>query len=189
MSCGQQSVTRWQAGADQLPRARRARARVRPGRSASPGPGASLHAEEDRGYGAIQSTRPQTVGYGLNDSPAGLAAWVVEKWRGWTDSGGDLDATISRDFLLTVVTLYWATQTIASSMRDYADNRWLAAELGPADAVTVPTAVAVFAHQFIDDGTPPREWAGSGLHLPTNEPSGPGAAVIGMAGVRRSGGA
>jgi pimeloyl-ACP methyl ester carboxylesterase len=114
---------------------------------------------DDRGYGAIQSTRPQTVGYGLNDSPAGLAAWVLEKWRGWADSGGDLDATFSRDFLLTVVTLYWATQTITSSMRDYVDNRWLAAELGPADIVTVPTAVAVFAHQYIDDGNPPREWA------------------------------
>jgi pimeloyl-ACP methyl ester carboxylesterase len=60
---------------------------------------------------------------------------------------------------LTVLTLYWATQTITSTMRDYVDNRWLAAELGPADAVTVPTAVAVFAHQFTDDGTPPREWA------------------------------
>jgi pimeloyl-ACP methyl ester carboxylesterase len=57
-----------------------------------------------------------------------------------------------------VVTLYWVTQTIASSMRDYVDNRWLADELSLADAVTVPTAVAVF-HQFIDDGTPPREWA------------------------------
>jgi pimeloyl-ACP methyl ester carboxylesterase len=115
--------------------------------------------DEDRGYGAIQSTRPQTVSYGLTDSPAGLAAWIVEKWRGWTDSGGDLDATISRDFLLTVVTLYWATQTIASSMRDYVDNRWQSAELGPADMVTVPTAVAVFANQYISDGRPPREWA------------------------------
>ena len=114
---------------------------------------------DDRGYGAIQSTRPQTVGYGLNDSPAGLAAWVLEKWRAWADSGGDLDATFSRDFLLTIVTLYWVTQTITSSMRDYADNRWLAAELGPADTVTVPTAVAVFAHQHIDEGNPPREWA------------------------------
>ena len=56
------------------------------------------------------------------------------------------------------MTLYWATQTIASSMRDYVDNRSLAAGLSLADAVTVPTAVAVF-HQFIDDGTPPREWA------------------------------
>ena len=75
--------------------------------------------DDDRGYGAIQSTRPQTLSYGLNDSPAGLAAWVLEKWRGWADSGGDIDATFSRDFLLTVVTLYWATQTIASSIRDY----------------------------------------------------------------------
>ena len=115
--------------------------------------------EEDRGYGAIQSTRPQTVGYGLNDSPAGLAAWVLEKWRAWADSSGDLEATFSRDFLLTIVTLYWATQTITSSMRDYADNRWVDAELGPGDAVTVPTAVAVFAHQYVDDGNPPREWA------------------------------
>ena len=115
--------------------------------------------QDDRGYGAIQSTRPQTVGYGLNDSPAGLAAWILEKWRAWADSDGNLDATFSRDFLLTVVTLYWATQTITSSMRDYVDNRSLAAELGPADMVAVPTAVSVFAHQLIDDGNPPREWA------------------------------
>jgi len=114
--------------------------------------------DEDRGYGAIQSTRPQTLSYGLNDSPAGLAAWVLEKWRGWADSGGDIEAAFSRDFLLTIVTLYWATQTIASSMRDYVDNRWLAAGLRLSDAVRVPTAVAVF-HQFIDDGTPPRQWA------------------------------
>ncbi|HXL18628.1 MAG TPA: epoxide hydrolase [Streptosporangiaceae bacterium] len=114
--------------------------------------------EDDRGYGAIQSTRPQTVGYGLNDSPAGLAAWLIEKWRAWSDSGGNLDATFSRDFLLTVVTLYWVSQTITSSMRDYADNRWLAA-LGPGDRITVPTAIAVFANQLVDDGRPPREWA------------------------------
>jgi hypothetical protein len=82
---------------------------------------------------------------------------VLEKWRGWADSGRDIDATFSRDFLLTVVTLYWAAQTIASYIRDYADNRWLAAGLSLADMVTVPTAVAVFSHQFIDDGTPPSE--------------------------------
>ncbi len=111
----------------------------------------------DRGYGAIQSTRPQTVGYGLNDSPAGLAAWVLEKWRSWADSGGDPDAVFTRDLLLTVVTLYWVTQTITTSMRDYVDNRTMG-QLGPDDFVTVPTAIAVF-HQFVDDGVPPREWA------------------------------
>src|SRR5262245_33163995 len=73
----------------------------------------------ERGYSAIQSTKPQTVGYGLTDSPAGLAAWLVEKWRSWSDSGGNLDARVSRDFLLTTLTIYWATATITSSMRDY----------------------------------------------------------------------
>jgi pimeloyl-ACP methyl ester carboxylesterase len=112
----------------------------------------------DRGYGAIQSTRPQTLGYGLNDSPAGLAAWIVEKFRGWSDCGGDVERRFSKDQLLTTVMLYWATQTITSSMRDYYDNRWLAVPLGVDDFVRVPTAVAVFANQFIHDGTPPREW-------------------------------
>jgi pimeloyl-ACP methyl ester carboxylesterase len=113
------------------------------------------------GYKAIQSTKPQTLGYALNDSPAGLAAWILEKWRSWADSRGDLDARFSRDFLLTTVTLYWVTQTITSSMRDYFDNdnRRLRVTLGPQDFVKVPTGIAVFANNFVDEGTPPREWA------------------------------
>jgi pimeloyl-ACP methyl ester carboxylesterase len=110
------------------------------------------------GYKAIQSTRPQTVAYGLNDSPAGLAAWILEKWRAWSDSHGDLTTRFSRDFLLTNLTIYWATQTITSSMRDYFDNRWFGDTLGPADFVQVPSGIAVFAHQFADEGEPPREW-------------------------------
>ncbi|HEX6684113.1 MAG TPA: epoxide hydrolase [Candidatus Limnocylindrales bacterium] len=109
----------------------------------------------ERGYSAIQSTKPQTVGIGLNDSPAGLAAWVLEKWRSWTDSGGDLDARFGRDFLLTMLTIYWATGTIATSMRDYYDNRWHAVDPG---FVEVPTAFAVFANEFVREGEPPREW-------------------------------
>jgi pimeloyl-ACP methyl ester carboxylesterase len=62
--------------------------------------------QEEYGYKAIQSTKPQTLGYALNDSPAGLAAWILEKWRSWADSRGNLDERISRDFLLTTVTLY-----------------------------------------------------------------------------------
>lgn len=116
---------------------------------------------DESGYKAIQSTKPQTLGYGLNDSPAGLAAWIVEKWRSWADTGGDLDQRFSREFLLTTVTLYWVTQTITSSMRDYFDNgnRRFRVTLGPGDFVSVPTGVAVFASNFIDEGTPPREWA------------------------------
>src|SRR5437763_15742795 len=115
--------------------------------------------ERERGYSAIQSTKPQTLGYGLNDSPAGLAAWILEKWRSWADSRGDLDGRFSREFLLTTLTIYWATQTITSSMRDYYDNRWFGVTLGPQDFVHVPTAIAVFAHQFVPEGAPPREWA------------------------------
>jgi pimeloyl-ACP methyl ester carboxylesterase len=114
---------------------------------------------EQRGYSAIQSTRPQTLGYGLNDSPAGLAAWILEKWRSWSDSGGDLATRFSADFLLTILTLYWATETITPSIRDYFDNRWSGASIGAGDFVDVPTAVAVFANSFVSEGAPPREWA------------------------------
>jgi pimeloyl-ACP methyl ester carboxylesterase len=115
-------------------------------------------AAAERGYSAIQSTKPQTLGYGLNDSPAGLAAWILEKWRSWTDSNGDPATHLSRDFLLTTITLYWATRTITSSVRDYYDNRWFGVPIGPDDHIEVPTAVAVFANHFVDEGDPPREW-------------------------------
>ena len=117
--------------------------------------------QAEYGYKAIQSTKPQTLGYGLNDSPAGLAAWILEKWRSWADSRGNLDERFSRDFLLTTVTLYWVTQTITSSMRDYFDNdnRRFRVTLGPQEFVNVPTGIAVFANTFVDEGTPPREWA------------------------------
>jgi pimeloyl-ACP methyl ester carboxylesterase len=115
----------------------------------------------EHGYKAIQSTKPQTLGYALNDSPAGLAGWILEKWRSWADSRGNLDERFSRDFLLTTVTLYWVTQTITSSMRDYFDNdnRRFRVTLGPHEFVNVPTGIAVFANTFVDEGTPPREWA------------------------------
>ena len=113
----------------------------------------------ERGYSAIQSTKPQTLAYALNESPAGLAAWILEKWRSWTDNGGDLEGRFPREFLLTVVTLYWVTRTMPTSMRDYFDNRWHGIALGPSDFVHVPTAVANFARQFVFEGEPPREWA------------------------------
>jgi pimeloyl-ACP methyl ester carboxylesterase len=94
----------------------------------------------EQGYKVIQSTKPQTLGYGLNDSPAGLAAWILEKWRSWGDTRGDLDGAFSRDFLLTNIMIYWATQTITPSIRDYFDNRMFSVQPGLNDFVTVPTA-------------------------------------------------
>jgi len=115
--------------------------------------------QAENGYKAIQGTKPQTLGYALNDSPAGLAAWILEKWRSWADSGGDADRRFSREFLLTNLTIYWATGTITSSMRDYYDNRWFRVPIGPQDLVRVPTAIAIFANELISEGVPPREWA------------------------------
>jgi pimeloyl-ACP methyl ester carboxylesterase len=103
----------------------------------------------ERGYSAIQSTKPQTVGYGLNDSPAGLAAYVGEKWHSWSD------VTPADDFLCATLTLYWITQSITSSMRDYWDNRWY--PVSPA-YVKTPTGFGVFAHQTVPEGEPPRSY-------------------------------
>ena len=107
----------------------------------------------EHGYQAIQSTKPQTLGYGLTDSPAGLAAWILEKWRSWSDDFGSID----RDLLLTTVTLYWVTGTITSSMRDYYDNRWFRTPLNHDDFVAVPTGFK-FSHQLAAEGDIPRGW-------------------------------
>ena len=114
--------------------------------------------EVERGYSAIQSTRPQTLGYALNDSPAGLAAWILDKWRAWSDCGGDLERRFSRDFLLTMLTLYWVTETITPSLRDYFDNRWQPADMPPGVRVQVPVGFANFGHNFVSEGDLPREW-------------------------------
>jgi len=103
----------------------------------------------ERGYSAIQSTKPQSVGYGLNDSPVGLAAYLGEKWHSWSD------VTPPDDFLCATFTLYWVTQTVTSSMRDYWDNRRHA--VGPT-YVGTPTAFGVFAHEKVPEGEPPRSY-------------------------------
>ena len=77
--------------------------------------------ERGGGYTHIQRTRPVTLAYGLTDSPVGLAAWILDKWREWSDCGGELSTRFSRDELLTNVSLYWLTGTIGSSFRFYRD--------------------------------------------------------------------
>jgi len=98
------------------------------------------------GYGAIQSTRPQTLAYGLTDSPAGQLAWIAEKFGEWTD-GGLPDEAVDRDQLLTNVMLYWLTGTAGSSARLYYEaahsGTW-----GPPVTSTAPTGVAVFPREI-----------------------------------------
>ena len=109
-------------------------------------------------YADLHATKPQTVGYGLNDSPTGLAAWIVEKWRSWGDTGGDVDARFGRELLLSTLTIFWASETIASSMRLYWENRRSGPAFGPGDVVEIPTGFAVFANELVPEGKPPREW-------------------------------
>jgi pimeloyl-ACP methyl ester carboxylesterase len=78
---------------------------------------------EEIGYMAIQATKPQTLGYGLVDSPVGLAAWIVEKWRAWADCGGCLESAIDRTTLLTNISIYWFTRTINAANRLYRESR------------------------------------------------------------------
>jgi pimeloyl-ACP methyl ester carboxylesterase len=149
------------------------------------GPGAPEPSEQERAfleerargqefggaYAHLQRTRPRTPSYALNDSPSGLAAWIVEKWREWSDCGGDIERRFTKDELLTTVTLYWATGTISSSFNIYRDwalgsasvpVAWEGREEVPpgvdskpldrGQRIEVPAAVAAFNERC------PREW-------------------------------
>jgi pimeloyl-ACP methyl ester carboxylesterase len=110
-------------------------------------------AAEESGYANEQGTKPQTVGVALNDSPAGLLAWIVEKFRAWSDCGGHPEHCFTRDQLITNVMLYWATQTSASAARLYWETRRSAAGTPP--YVTVPTGVARYPKEVLRW---PRSW-------------------------------
>jgi pimeloyl-ACP methyl ester carboxylesterase len=103
------------------------------------------------GYSAEQSTRPQTLGYGLTDSPAGQCAWIIEKFWDWTDSAGPPENVISRDRLLDNVTLYWLTASATSSARLY----WESYGKTRYDTVEVPTGAAIFPREM---NRMPRSW-------------------------------
>jgi epoxide hydrolase len=115
--------------------------------------------DNERGYFLEQSTKPQTVGYGLDDSPAGLAAWIVEKFRSWSDSDGEVEKRFTKDELLTNITLYWVTQSATSSARIYYEN--LRAK-PPQGRVQVPTACAVFPKEI---SIAPRRWVEAQYNL------------------------
>jgi pimeloyl-ACP methyl ester carboxylesterase len=105
---------------------------------------AERFAAEGSGYQQIQSTKPQTIGYLLDDSPAGLAGWIVEKFREWSDCGGDPERSFTKDQLLTNVMIYWLTRTGTSAARLYWEMRQAGREALPHAVVDVPTGVANF---------------------------------------------
>jgi len=114
-------------------------------------------------YSAIQGTKPQTLGYGLNDSPAGLAGWIVEKFQSWCDCSGDPETIFTKDELLTNITIYWVTQTATSSARMYYESGLArAGGGGQPGRIEVPTAGAIFPHELF---YAPRAWAEAWYNL------------------------
>jgi len=114
------------------------------------------------GYAMIQSTKPQTLAYALNDSPAGLAGWIVEKWRSWSDSNGDVESSFTKDELLTNITIYWVTETINSSIRVYYEMAHNPPPRKPTDRTDVPAAIANFVHGLLPA---PREMVERNLNV------------------------
>ncbi|MGK2928802.1 MAG: epoxide hydrolase family protein [Acidimicrobiales bacterium] len=108
--------------------------------------------KEESGYSKQQSTRPQTLGYGLVDSPAGQAAWILEKFYAWTDNDGTPDGAVARDELLDNVMLYWLPGTGASSARLY----WESFANPPFDRVQVPVGCSIFPEEIFRTS---RRWA------------------------------
>ncbi|MDX6260477.1 MAG: hypothetical protein QOH84_2165 [Kribbellaceae bacterium] len=109
---------------------------------------------EEGGYEHEQMTRPATLSAGLSDSPAGLLAWLLEKYRAWTDCDGELGTRFSDDFVLTQASLYWFTNSISTSFRPYYEFH--RGQRERVTSVTVPTAIAVFPEDLV---RPPRSWA------------------------------
>jgi epoxide hydrolase len=115
--------------------------------------------EHESGYSAQMATKPQTVGYALTDSPAGLAAWIVEKFVSWTDSAGRPEDVLGRDAMLDDITLYWLTRSAASSARLYWESirqvtKWFTETTE--DTVPVPTGCSIFPKEV---PRPSRRWA------------------------------
>ena len=118
-----------------------------------------LSTQRESGYSAEQATRPQTVGYGLVDSPAALCAWIIEKFWSWADHGGDLETVLTRDELLDNLMLYWLPGTGASAARLYWEsirqvNRWISGQAG--DTIDVPAGCSIFPKEL---QRPSRRWA------------------------------
>jgi len=111
-------------------------------------------AAEEMGYHMIQGTRPQTLAYGLTDSPVGLAAWMIEKFRAWTDCDGDVETVLSLDRMLGLVSLYWFTGCIGASFHPYYDRRHTPHPIS--SPVSVPTGIAKYPKEIMH---PPRSLA------------------------------
>jgi pimeloyl-ACP methyl ester carboxylesterase len=129
--------------------------------------------DAESGYYALQTTKPQTLTYAINDSPVGLCAWILEKRRTWSDCDGDVEKRFTKDELLTTMTLYWVTQSFGTSARYYYEalhNPWQPSH-DRTPVIEAPTGVSVFLEEVL---LMPRRWADSYYNLKrwTEMPSG-----------------
>jgi pimeloyl-ACP methyl ester carboxylesterase len=118
--------------------------------------------DREGAYSHLHATKPGTQAYGLNDSPVGLCAWIVEKFYSWSDNNGEIESVFSKDELLSNISLYWLTQTIYSSMQIYKENKMTPLVFGRNDFVKCPVAFALFPKEL---PTPPREWVERGYNI------------------------
>ena len=118
--------------------------------------------QQEGAYEHLQATKPQTLAYGLNDSPTGLAAWMIEKFRSWSDCDGEIERRFSKDELLTNIMIYWGTGTLNSSIRTYYENAHSSSSMQARPYIGVPTGFALFPKEI---EVPPREWAERLLHI------------------------
>ena len=114
--------------------------------------------DEETGYQWIQGTKPQTLSFGLTDSPIGLAAWIVEKFHAWTDCGGEVERALTRDQMLANISFYWFTGAIGSSFYPYYFRKRRGWPVSPERPATAPIGYAAFPHEMV---RPPREIAQS----------------------------
>jgi pimeloyl-ACP methyl ester carboxylesterase len=112
--------------------------------------------DEETGYQWIQGTKPQSLSFALTDSPAGLAAWIVEKFRSWTDCGGNVETALTRDQMLANISFYWFTGAIGSSFYPYYFRKRRGWPVSPERPVTAPTGYAAFPKEMV---RPPRSIA------------------------------
>lgn len=117
---------------------------------------------EEGAYAHLHGTRPQTLAYALTDSPVGLAAWIVEKFRIWSDCNGDVEQVFGFDALLRDISLYWFGGDINGSLRLYKENRLAPLSFNPGERVAPPFGVAVFPHEL---PMPPRKWVERALDV------------------------
>jgi pimeloyl-ACP methyl ester carboxylesterase len=119
-------------------------------------------ADAEGGYAHIQGTKPDTLGPALNDSPVGLAAWILDKVRTWSDCNGDVESRFSKSELLTTVSLYWFTQSMPSAIRLYWEGRRAPMRFGKGQRIETPTAFAHFPQEL---PVPPRSYVERGYNI------------------------